>query len=158
MIRKKALPQSLVSTDQIIEFVLIDDDPHDVDFTLKIFNKLQILNRITVFEDGREALDYLFSRGKWLRQPRDNRFSVVLLDLYLPFIDGFEILEEIRSDAATHNMPVIILSGFSDSDQIFQSFDLGANAYLTKPVKMEELVDAFREIGLYWLLTRQLTS
>lgn len=135
--------------------LLVEDDPDDEALTLRVLQKNHIVNRIIVVRDGAEALDYLFCRGAYSqRNPREMP-QVILLDLKLPKIGGLEVLQQIRTDERTCLIPVVILTSSKEDLDIINSYRLGANSFVRKPVKFEEFAQAVHQVGLYWLLLNE---
>jgi two-component system response regulator len=140
-------------TDRVI--LLVEDNPNDEELTLRALRKSQILNRVVVARDGAEALDYLFSRGAYANRSATEIPQVILLDLKLPKIDGLEVLREIRNDERTKLLPVVVLTSSLEDRDLIQSYGLGANSYVRKPVDFNQFVDAVKQLGLYWLVINQ---
>ena len=136
--------------------LLVEDNPDDVELTLRAFRKHRIVNEVVVARDGVEALEYLLGTGT--QADRDSRPlpSVVLLDLKLPRIDGLELLSRLRNDARTRLLPVVILTSSREDQDIVKSYNLGINSYICKPVDFEKFIDAVGQVGLYWLLLNEL--
>jgi CheY-like chemotaxis protein len=137
------------------EILLVEDNPDDIDLTLRAFRKSHIANEIVVAHDGVEALDYLFATGPYAHRDPNTLPQVVLLDLKLPRIDGLHVLEEIRSNPKTRLLPVVILTSSTEQRDLANGYRLGANSYIRKPVDFQEFVEAVRQLGLYWLLLNQ---
>ena len=137
--------------------LLVEDNPDDVDLTLRAFQKNAIPSRLVVATDGIEALDYLFGTGPWLEQPPELP-HVVLLDLKLPRIDGLEVLRRIRADARTSVLPVVILTSSAEDQDLLKGYELGANSYVRKPVDFESFLEAARQLGLDWLVLDRIPS
>ncbi|HEY4056353.1 MAG TPA: response regulator [Kofleriaceae bacterium] len=135
--------------------LLVEDNPNDEELTLRALRKSQILNRVVVARDGAEALDYLFSRGAYANRSATEIPQVILLDLKLPKIDGLEVLREIRNDERTKLLPVVVLTSSLEDRDLIQSYGLGANSYVRKPVDFNQFVDAVKQLGLYWLVINQ---
>jgi two-component system response regulator len=135
--------------------LLVDDNPDDVEMTLMAFRKSNIVNEVTVVEDGQQALDYLFGAGAWEGRDALAMPHMVLLDLNLPKISGLQVLRRMRADARTKRLPVVILTTSSEDQDIVSSYDLGANSYVRKPVDFEQFVDAVHHLGLYWLVINE---
>ncbi len=129
--------------------LLVEDNPDDVELTLRAFRKNNLANRIDVALDGAEALEYLF--GSEAPCPP----QLILLDLKLPKIDGLEVLRRIRADDRTRLLPVVILTSSREEKDIVEGYNLGANSYIRKPVSFEEFSDAIRQLGLYWLVLNE---
>jgi CheY-like chemotaxis protein len=136
------------------EILLVEDNPDDVELTLRAFRKSNIANEIVVARDGVEALDYLFGTGAYSgRSP--TLPQVVLLDLKLPRVDGLHVLERVRAHPRTRLLPVVILTSSVEEQDLLNTYSRGANSYIRKPVDFQEFVDAVRQLGLYWLLLNQ---
>ena len=138
-----------------LELLLVEDNPQDLELALRAFKKAGLANRVNVAQDGAEALDYIFCEGTHAsRQPAD-RPSVILLDLKLPKVDGLEVLRRIRADERTRLIPVVVLTSSKEQRDIIESYHLGVNSYIVKPVNFEQFMDAVQHLGLYWLLLNQ---
>jgi CheY-like chemotaxis protein len=129
--------------------LLIEDNPDDIELTLRAFRKNNIANEVVVKRDGDEAIRYLFEE----KQPALP--TVILLDLKLPKIDGFQVLKRLRAEPSTRLLPVIILTSSTQEQDIVESYSLGANSYVRKPIDFDHFVEAVRQLGLYWLLLNQ---
>lgn len=132
--------------------LLVEDNPDDVALTLRAFSKNNISNKVVVAIDGVEALDYLFARGMHANREVTDLPVVVLLDLKLPKIDGLEVLQSIRQNMVTQWIPVVVLTSSTEEMDVINSYKLGANSYVRKPVNFEDFIEAVRYLGLYWLL------
>jgi two-component system response regulator len=132
--------------------LLVEDNPDDVELTLRAFRKNNILNRVIVAKDGVEAMDYLFGTGVYAGRDLKELPVVILLDLKLPKIDGLEILKRIRLDERAKLIPVVILTSSAEQKDVINGYSLGANSYIRKPVEFDQFVEAMRHLGLYWLL------
>jgi two-component system, response regulator len=135
--------------------LLIEDNPDDEALTLRALKKNNILNKVAVARDGVEALDYLFGDAKDERSDQVPMPVVILLDLKLPKIDGLEVLRHIRADLRTRFIPVVILTSSKEDQDIMNSYSLGCNSYIRKPVDFDKFVEAVRQLGLYWLLLNE---
>jgi two-component system, response regulator len=135
--------------------LLAEDNPDDVKLTLRALQKNNILNEVIVAEDGVEALDYLFGTGKFAGRDAGLLPQVVLLDLKMPRIDGLEVLQRIRADERTKLLPVVVLTTSSEDKDRVESYKLGANSYVRKPVDFNQFADAVRQLGLYWLVLNE---
>jgi two-component system response regulator len=135
--------------------LLVEDNPDDVDLTLRAFQKNNIANEVMVARDGVEALDYLFARGAHADRDPARSPSVVLLDLKLPRLDGLEVLGQIRADERTKLLPVVILTSSKEEQDLIKGYALGANSYIRKPVDFAQFMDAVRQLGLYWLVLNE---
>jgi len=136
--------------------LLVEDNPDDVELTLRALKKQNISNAVAVVQDGAEALDYLFAEGKYSDRDPGDWPALVLLDLKLPKIDGHEVLRRIRADERTALLPVVVLTSSSEEADIIQSYKNGCNSYIQKPVDFHQFSEAIRQLGLYWMvLNRQ---
>jgi two-component system response regulator len=135
--------------------LLVEDNPDDVELTLRAFQKNNIANEVMVARDGVEALDYLFARGAHADRDPARSPSVVLLDLKLPRIDGLEVLGQIRRDERTKLLPVVILTSSKEEQDLIKGYALGANSYIRKPVDFAQFMEAVRQLGLYWLVLNE---
>jgi len=127
--------------------LLVEDNPDDVELTLRALQGSNVANRVTVARDGVEALDYLLIPGKLPRTP-----ELVLLDLKLPRLDGLEVLRRMRADERTRLLPVVVLTSSTEEEDMVKSYSLGANSYVRKPVNFAEFANAVHQLGLYWLV------
>ncbi|GAB3345442.1 response regulator [Lysobacter tyrosinilyticus] len=134
------------------EILLVEDNPDDVELTRLAFEEAQVANRMIVAKDGAEALDYLFARGAHADRNPAELPSIVLLDLNLPKLDGREVLQAIRAEPATRDLPVVVLTTSAEPFDVEASYALGVNSYIQKPVDFEQFVAAVRQVGLYWLV------
>ena len=135
--------------------LLVEDNPDDVALTLRAFRRQRIVNEVVVARDGVEAIDYLFAQGPHAgRNPRDLP-AVVLLDLKLPRLDGRDVLKQLRANPLTRLLRIVVLTSSKEDQDVLQSYDLGANSYIRKPVDFEKFVEAVGQLGLYWLLLNE---
>jgi two-component system response regulator len=135
--------------------LLVEDNPADEKLTLRAFKQCGVANEIVVVRDGVEALDYLFCTGAFAaRDPRDPP-AVILLDLKLPKLDGLEVLRQLRADDRTKLLPVVILTSSKQDEDVARSYELGANAYVRKPVDFGEFAAATKTLGLFWLVLNE---
>lgn len=135
--------------------LLVEDNPDDVELTLRAFKKCNIANEVVVARDGVEALDYLFGTGAYAGRDLSVMPAVVLLDLKLPRIDGLEVLRRLRADERTRCLPVVVLTSSNEDQDVVNSYQLGANSYIRKPVDFIQFIDAARQLGMYWLLLNE---
>lgn len=140
---------------QSVEILLVEDNPSDLELTLHALKRHKIVNRIEIARDGTEALDFLFGRGAHQGRDLDDGPRVIFLDLKLPKIDGLEVLKEIKSDPRTRNIPVVVLTSSREESDIVESYRLGVNSYIVKPVDFEQFIQAVQQLGFYWLLLNQ---
>ena len=141
-----------------IEILLVEDNPNDEELTLYALKRNNISNHIRVVRDGAEALEYLFCTGPYAHREINNPPKVVLLDLKLPKVDGLEVLKKIKADARTRNIPVVMLTSSREERDIIESYQLGVNSYIVKPVDFEQFTEVVRQLGLYWMLLNQTPS
>ena len=138
-----------------IEILLVEDNPSDAELTVHALKKESLANRVELVGDGAEALDFLFRRGAYAARINDAHPKVVLLDLKLPRVDGLEVLRQIKSDARTRHIPVVVLTSSREDRDLQDAYRLGANSYIVKPVDFQQFSEAVRKLGLYWLLLNQ---
>ena len=135
--------------------LLVEDDPDDVKLTLKALEKSRITNKVEVAWDGVEALDYLFGRGKFEGRDLSIMPQLILLDLKMPKLDGIEVLRRMRSDERTKLLPVVVLTTSTEDRDRIESYKLGANSYIRKPVDFYQFAEAIQQLGLYWLVLNE---
>lgn len=135
--------------------LLVEDNPDDEALTLRALKKHNLANDIVVARDGQEALDYLFAEGEFAGRDSNQLPQVILLDLKLPKIDGLGVLEKIRSNTLTKNIPVVVLTSSNEEQDIIRSYNLGANSYVRKPVDFAQFMEAARQLGLFWLVINE---
>lgn len=140
---------------EIVDILLIEDNPSDVKLALRAFQKNNLANNVRVIRDGAEALEYLFGTGRYAGQVDRVRPKVILLDLKLPFVDGHEVLKRIKSDPETKMIPVVIMTSSNEEKDMVESYQLGVNSYVQKPVEFEDFIEAVGQLGLYWLLVNK---
>jgi two-component system, response regulator len=132
--------------------LLVEDNPDDVDLTQRAFQRAGLTQPMDVVEDGVEALDYLFAREAYAHRANEPLPALVLLDLKLPRLDGHEVLRQIRANARTRFLPVVILTSSDEEKDLLASYSHGCNSYVRKPVSYTEFVEAARQLGVYWLV------
>jgi two-component system response regulator len=135
--------------------LLVEDDPQDVELTLRAFRSENVQSRIEVVRDGEEALDYLFCRGEYKARPSDQPPTLVLLDLKLPKVGGLQVLRELKASAECRSIPVIVLTSSGEQRDIAESYRLGVNSYIQKPVDIGEFRRAIKALALYWLVVNR---
>ncbi|HLQ03016.1 MAG TPA: response regulator [Burkholderiales bacterium] len=135
--------------------LLVEDNPYDVELTLRAFEQSNIMNELVVVRDGKEALDYLFGAGAHAGRDLSNAPEVVMLDLKLPKIDGLEVLRRMRADERTRRLPVVVLTSSNEEKDVVSSYNLGANSFVRKPVDFTQFTEAARQLGLYWLVLNE---
>jgi two-component system response regulator len=138
-----------------IEILLVEDNPNDVELTLRVLQQHKLANHIEVVRDGAEALEFIFCTATYAHRSIENGPKVVLLDLKLPKVDGLEVLRQVKSDPRTRAIPIVVLTSSREERDIVESYKLGTNSYIVKPVDFEQFTEAVRQLGLYWLLLNQ---
>lgn len=134
-----------------VEILIVEDNPHDLELTLRALRHHHITNKILALSDGAEALDYLFSDGKFSGRDITRKPRVIFLDLKLPKVDGLEVLEKLKAHASTKTIPVVMLTSSTEEKDRLQSYQLGVNSFLVKPIAFDEFVKAVSKAGFYWL-------
>lgn len=144
-----------MKTTDAMEIMLVEDNPQDLELTLRALRKANVSNQIQVARDGAEALEYIFCQGAYADRRIEDTPKVILLDLKLPKIDGLEVLKKIKGDSRTSAIPVVVLTSSKEQRDVVESYRLGVNSYIVKPVDFERFASAVGELGLYWLLLNQ---
>ena len=135
--------------------LLVEDNPDDEALTLRALKKNNILNEVFVARDGQEALDFLYCEGAHQSRSAEHLPQLILLDLKLPKLDGLEVLQSIRANELTHLLPVVILTTSNEDKDILNSYKLGANSFIRKPVDFDQFMEAVKQLGFYWLLLNE---
>jgi len=135
--------------------LLVEDNPDDEILTIRALKKNNILNEVVVARDGAEALDFLFGTGQYADRDIKETPQVVLLDLKLPKLDGLEVLRRLRKDERTKLLPIVVLTSSTEEQDMIESYSLGANSYILKPVDFNQFAEAIRQLGLYWLVLNE---
>lgn len=138
-----------------VEILLVEDNPRDVELTLRALKKRNLANKVHVVKDGAEALEFLFATGAYAHRSMDHAPKIILLDLKLPKVDGLEVLRKIKSDERTAIIPVVVLTSSQEERDVMESYRLGVNSYIVKPVDFDKFLNSVEELGLYWLLLNQ---
>ena len=134
--------------------LLVEDDPHDVELTLTALDEHHLANEVVVVNDGAEALDYLYCRGKFKMRTR-NHPAVILLDIKMPKVDGLEVLRAIKTDDNLKTIPVVILTSSREEKDLMDSYKLGVNAYVVKPVDFQQFIGAVKDLGAFWAIINE---
>jgi two-component system response regulator len=138
-----------------VDILLVEDNPHDAEMALRALKKNNLANNVAHVTDGEEALDFIFARGAYSGRIIESGPKVVLLDLKLPKVDGLEVLKAVKSDERTKIIPIIALTSSTEEKDIIESYRLGVNSYIVKPVDFDKFVEAIKGLGYYWLLLNQ---
>jgi two-component system response regulator len=138
-----------------VEILIVEDNPRDAELTLRALKKNNLANNILVAEDGAEALDFFFCRGKYKSRSILSPPKVVLLDLKLPKVSGLEVLKAVKADKRTSHIPIVIVTSSKQEPDMKDAYDLGANSYVVKPVDFDQFINAMSSLGLYWLLVNE---
>ncbi|MBX7258161.1 MAG: response regulator [Candidatus Hydrogenedentes bacterium] len=144
-----------MSINRPVEILLVEDNPRDIDLTLRAMKKRNLANRVFVVRDGAEALDYIFARGQYADNGPNDTPKVILLDIKLPKVDGLEVLRQIKSDESKKSIPIVVLTSSREERDVVESYKLGVNSYIQKPVDFDKFLDCVGGLGLYWLLYNQ---
>lgn len=136
-----------------VEILLVEDNPHDVELTLRALKKHNLANKVQVVKDGAEALEFIFQTGSFAG--RTNQLKVILLDLKLPKVSGLEVLQKLKKEESTKSIPVVVLTSSHEDRDIQECYRLGVNSYVVKPVEFEAFAKTVAEMGFYWLLVNK---
>ncbi len=136
----------------VVDILLVEDNPTDAELTLRALKKHHLANNVFLVKDGAEALEFVFATGAYSYRSINNQPKVIVLDLRLPKVDGLEVLRKVRADERTRLIPVVVLTSSHEEKDIVESYKLGVNSYITKPVEFDAFIKAVSEVGLYWLL------
>lgn len=141
-----------------VEILLVEDNPRDAELTIRALKKHNLANKLFHVEDGVEALDYLFARGKFAERDAKELPKVILLDLKLPRINGLEVLRALKADERTMSIPIVIVTSSAEDPDVRTAYQLGANSYVIKPVQFDAFIDAMTKLGIYWLMVNHPTK
>ena len=141
-----------MGNNNVVEILLVEDDPNDVELTLRALQRNKLSNKVYIVKDGAEALDFVFCKGAYENRKDCDSPKVILLDLKLPKVDGLEVLRRIRENGEKKFIPVVVLTSSKEETDIIKSYRLGVNSYIVKPVDFDKFAGAVSQIGLYWLL------
>lgn len=144
-----------MNTNSSVEILLVEDNPEDLELTRRALRKANLANHIHVARDGAEALEFIFCEGPHAARRIEDSPKVILLDLKLPKVDGLEVLQRIKSDPRTRSIPVVVLTSSKEQNDVVESYHLGVNSYIVKPVNFEGFVASVQQLGMYWLLVNQ---
>jgi CheY-like chemotaxis protein len=135
-----------------VEILLVEDNPTDAELTTRALKRKNLVNKLLWVKNGAEALDFLFATGDYTGRNPDDVPKLILLDLRMPKVDGMQVLHRIKEHETTKKIPVVILTSSREDRDIVESYELGVNSYVSKPVEFEEFIDAVSTLGLYWML------
>lgn len=135
--------------------LLVEDNPKDEKLTIRAIDKSGFANEVKIVRDGAEALDFLFCEGDWAKNKKDDLPTLLLLDLKMPKVDGFEVLRRVRADERLKHVPIVILSSSNEEKDVAKAYDLGANSYVRKPLDFGGLVNIFKQLRLYWVFINE---
>ncbi len=144
----------MIQTDPV-EILLVEDDPRDEELTLHVLHNNRLANHIKVVRDGAEALEFIFATDRYAHRRVEDGPRVILLDLKLPLVDGLEVLRQVKADDRTKKIPVVVLTSSREEKDIVESYRLGVNSFIQKPVDFEQFNTTVGELGMYWLLLNQ---
>jgi two-component system response regulator len=140
---------------EAVDILLVEDNPQDAELTIRALKKNNLANRLITVEDGAEALDFIFCRGKYATRNNGHSPKVILLDLKLPKVSGLDVLRALKQDEKTRAIPVVIVTSSREDPDIKTAYALGANSYVVKPVEFDAFAESVSSLGLYWLLVNQ---
>jgi CheY-like chemotaxis protein len=143
------------SPEMLAEIFLVEDNPNDIELALHALRKRKVTNNIQVARDGAEALDYLFGEGQYAGRDMRQTPSIMLLDLKLPLVDGLEVLARVKGDPRTRHIPVVVLTSSREERDLVESYQLGVNSYIVKPVNFDQFSAAIEQLELYWVLLNE---
>lgn len=144
-----------MNSSNAVELLIVEDNPQDLELALRALRKANLANAVQVARDGAEALEFIFCEGPHARRKITDGPKLILLDLKLPKVDGLEVLRRIKGDPRTKVIPVVVLTSSKEQCDVVESYQLGVNSYIVKPVNFERFAEAVRDLGLYWLLLNQ---
>lgn len=135
-----------------VEILVVEDNPNDYELTARALKKINLANKIYWVQDGAEALEFIFCTGKYAKRSMENGPRLILLDLKLPKVDGIQVLEKIKSESSTRKIPVVMLTSSQEENDIVESYKLGVNSYIVKPVDFQKFMETVSNAGFYWML------
>jgi len=147
-----------LSIGNAVEILLVEDNPHDAELALRALKKQGLANQVQLLQDGAEALDFFFGVDASGERKVNHRPKVILLDLKLPKVDGLEILRRLKADSRTKSIPVVVMTSSQEEQDIVESYRLGVNSYIVKPVDFDKFAQSVADLGLYWLLLNKVPS
>lgn len=145
----------MIQESSMVEILLVEDNPTDAELAIRALKKHNLANNLVWVKDGAEALDFLFFKGEYSERDRGNQPRVILLDLRLPKVDGMEVLRAIKSDEVIKMIPVVVLTSSKEDRDVAESYKLGVNSYISKPIAFDEFASVVAQLGMYWLLVNR---
>ncbi len=142
-------------SEQGLEILLVEDNPNDIKLAMHAFRTNNLANKVHVVRDGAEALEFIFCTDRYADRKIEDILKVILLDLKLPLIDGIEVLKRIKSDPRIQSVPILIMTSSKEERDIVESYKLGVNSYILKPVDFDQFTEVVKRLGYYWLLLNQ---
>ena len=143
---------------RLVEILLAEDNPRDAEMTIRALRKVNFANKLHWVKDGEEALDFLFSTGPYASREAGHAPRLILLDIKMPKIDGIEVLRRVKGDERTRTIPVVVMTSSNEERDLLESYRLGVNSYIVKPVNFPAFVETVASIGLYWMLTNRVPT
>src|SRR5579872_1974670 len=143
---------SFMTAEDIVEIILVEDNPDDAALTIRALKKSNLANRLIHLKDGAEALDFIYGTGTYAGRNTSQTPKVILLDLKMPKVNGMEVLQKIKSDPSTKTIPVVVLTSSAEDPDIKKCYQMGANSYIVKPVEFENFTQKISELGMYWMV------
>lgn len=137
------------------DIIIVEDNPNDAELMVHSLKKTHLANKLIVLEDGEQALDYIFCKGKYAKRDSDEFPKVIFLDLKLPKVSGLEVLEQVKSNDKTNKIPIVIVTSSKEDPDIKAAYNLGANSYVVKPVGFDQFKETINQLGLYWLVINE---
>lgn len=144
-----------MTTERPLDILLVEDSPDDLELTLHALTENRLANRIEVARDGQQALDYIFGTGEFAGRDIRDRPRLILLDLKLPKVSGLEVLRHVKADERTKTIPVVVLTSSREDRDIVDSYNLGVNSYIQKPVSFSDFTQAVSRLGMYWMILNE---
>jgi CheY-like chemotaxis protein len=144
-----------METPNAVDILLVEDNPNDAEMAMRALKKYYVANKIYHAKDGAEALDFIFGQGEHEGRDVNNKPRVILLDLKLPKVGGIEVLQKVKGDERTKRIPVVVLTSSREERDVVETYKLGVNSYIVKPVEFDKFVESVKELGFYWLLLNQ---
>jgi len=138
-----------------VEILLVEDNANDAELTIRVLRKNNLSNHLIHVKDGAEALNFIYCKGEFINRNPEVKPRLILLDLKMPKIDGLEVLKILKNDTETKHIPVVILTSSKEEKDLLESYQLGANSYIQKPVEFDKFVKSVSDIGMYWLILNQ---